>query len=518
MPAERLSMRKTQEILRLKFSCGLSNRDIAKSISGSRSTIGDYVLRAKAAGLSWPLPEGMDEASLERLLFPSVTKVMRRDQPLPVWPEVHAELKRKGVTLALLWQEYKERNPDGYQYSWFCQHYEQWHETIDLVMRHNYRAGEKMFVDYAGHTVDLVNQQTGEVKSAQIFVAVLGASNYTHAEATWTQSLPDWIGSHVRAFSAFGGVPEVVVPDNLKSGVTKACYYEPDINPTYQDMASHYGLVVLPARVREPRDKAKAETGVQIVERQILAKLRNHTFFSLTELNKEIARLLAELNNKPFQKLPGSRQGLLESLERPAMKPLPSIPYQFAEWKMAKVHIDYHLEIDGHYYSVPYQLVRQRLDSRVTATTVEFFHKGKRVASHQRSYLKGRHTTVKEHMPENHRQYLEWSPERFLRWAKKIGPHTVIMTEKIIASRAHPQQAYRSLLGIFRLGTSYTDQRLEAACSRALIIGTTSFRSIESILKTGLDSKPIPSHQDNQTESVQHQNIRGADYYQTIIH
>jgi len=518
MPAERLSMRKTQEILRLKFSCGLSNRDIAKSISGSRSTVGDYVLRAKAAGLSWPLPEGMDEASLERLLFPSVTKVTRRDQPLPVWPEVHAELKRKGVTLALLWQEYKERNPDGYQYSWFCQHYEQWRGTIDLVMRQNYRAGEKIFVDYAGQTMDIVDQHTGEVKSAQIFVAVLGASNYTHAEATWTQTLPDWIGSHVRAFSSFGGVPEVVVPDNLKSGVTKACYYEPDINPTYQDMASHYGIVVLPARVREPRDKAKAETGVQIVERQILAKLRNHTFFSLAELNKEIAHLLAELNNKPFQKLPGSRQSLLESLERPALKPLPSIPYQFAEWKMATVHIDYHLEIDRHYYSVPYQLVGQRLDSRVTATTVEFFHKGKRVASHQRSYLKGRHTTVKEHMPENHRQYQEWSPERFLRWAKKIGPHTVIMTEKIIAARAHPQQAYRSLLGILRLGTSYTDQRLEAACSRALIIGTTSFRSVESILKTGLDSKAIPSLHDNEADSVQHQNIRGADYYQTIIH
>jgi transposase len=459
----------------------------------------------------------MDETSLERLLFPSVTKTSRGDLPLPVWPEVNAELKRKGVTLALLWQEYKERNPDGYQYSWFCEHYEQWRGTIDLVMRQSYRAGEKMFVDYAGHTIDLISQQTGEVKSAQIFVAVLGASNYTHAEATWTQTLPDWIGSHVRAFSAFGGVPEVVVPDNLKSGVTKACYYEPDINPTYQEMASHYGIVVLPARVREPRDKAKAETGVQIIERQILAKLRNHTFFSLPELNKEIARLLAELNNKPFQKLPGSRQSLLESLDRPALKPLPSTPYQFAEWKMATVNIDYHLEIDRHYYSVPYQLVGQRLDSRVTTTTVEFFHKGKRVASHQRSYLKGRHTTVKEHMPENHRQYLSWSPERFLRWAKKIGPHTVILTEKILAARAHPQQAYRSLLGIFRLGTSYTDQRLEAACSRALVIGATSFRSIESILKNGLDSKPVPSNHDNQTDPVQHQNIRGSAYYHTTI-
>lgn len=516
MPAERLSMRKTQEILRLKFGCGQSNRDIAKSISVSRSTIADYLLRAKAAGLSWPLPEGMDEVTLERLLFPSTTKVQRRDRPLPVWPDVHTELKRKGVTLALLWQEYKEKNPDGYQYSWFCQNYERWQGTIDLVMRHDYRAGEKVFVDYAGQTVDLIDPHTSEVKTAQIFVAVLGASNYTYAEATWTQALPDWIGSHVRAFSSFGGVPEVMVPDNLKSGVTKANYYEPDINPTYQDMASHYGLVVLPARVREPRDKAKAETGVQIVERQILARLRNHTFFSLAELNKEVARLLAELNAKPFQKLPGSRQSLLESLDRPALKPLPSTPYQFAEWKRATVHIDYHLEIDGHYYSVPHQLVKQKLDSRVTATTVEFFHKGRRVASHQRNYQKGRHTTVKEHMPANHRQYLEWSPERFLNWAKKIGPHMVILTEKILAARTHPQQAYRTLLGIFRLGKSYTDQRLDAACARALIIGAVSFRSVESILKTGLDGKPTVSD-DNQTDPVQHQNIRGADYYHTPI-
>ena len=516
MPAERLSMRKIQEILRLKFGCGLSNRDIAKSISVGRSTIGDYLLRAKTAGLTWPLPESMDEAALERLLFPSASGTIRRDRPLPVWAEVQIELKRKGVTLALLWQEYKERNPDGYQYSWFCHNYDDWRGAIDPVMRQDYRAGEKMFVDYAGQTVDLIDQQTGEVKPVQVFVAVLGASNYTYAEATLTQALPDWIGSHVRTFAAFGGVPEVVVPDNLKSGVNKADFYEPDINPTYQDMASHYGIVVLPARVREPRDKAKVETGVQIVERQILAKLRNHTFFSLVELNKEIKRLLAELNNKSFQKLPGSRQSLFASLDQPALKPLPSVPYQFAEWKRATVHIDYHLEIDGHYYSVPYQLVKQQLDTRVTATTVEFFHKGKRIASHQRSYHKGRHTTVKEHMPANHRQYLEWTPERFLRWAAKIGPQTVILTEKIIASRPHPQQAYRTLLGLLRLGKSYTDQRLEAACGRALIIGAVSFRSVESILKTGLDNKPIPSLND-QAEPIQHHNIRGADYFHPTI-
>jgi len=494
MPAERLSMRKIREVLRLKFGCGLSNRAIAKSVSISRSVVADYLLRASAAGLSWPQAGEMDETTLDHLFFPPVIGKKQRDRAHPDWAEVHRELKGKGVTLALLWQEYKENNPEGYQYSWFCQSYEKWHGAIDPVMRQNYRAGEKLFVDYTGQTVVVIDPQTGEEKVAQIFVAALGASNYIHAEATWTQGLSDWIGSHVRAFAAIGGVPEMVIPDNLKSGVTKACYYEPDINPTYQDMASHYGIAILPARVKAPRDKAKVETAVQIVERQILARFRHHTFFSLTELNQEIARLLVELNNKPFQKLPGTRQSLLESLERPTLGSLPVAPYQYAEWKKATVHIDYHLEIDGHYYSVPYHLIGQKLDARITSSTVEFFRKGKRVASHPRQHNKGCHSTIKEHMPEKHQRYLEWTPERFRRWAEKIGPHTALLTDKILAARKHPQQAYRSLLGIFRLGKSYSDHRLDAACARALSIGSTSYSSIESILKSGLDGKPVADH------------------------
>lgn len=516
MPAERLSMRKVQEILRLKYGHGLSNRDIAKSTATSRSTVADYLLRASAAGISWPLPDGMDEEQLERLLFPSATGCILRGRPVPDWSDVHRELRRKGVTLALLWHEYKEKTPDGYQYSWFCHQYEQWHGAIDLVMRQEHRAGEKLFVDYAGSTVEIIEQSTGEVRQAQIFVAALGASNYIYTEATWSQGLPDWIGSHVRAFEFLGGVTAAVVPDNLKSGVSRACYYDPEINPTYQDMASHYGVVVLPARIREPRDKAKVETAVQIVERQILARLRNHTFFSLTELNREIRRLLAELNNKPFQKLPGSRQSMFATVDRPALKALPTSPYQFAEWKKAMVHIDYHLEVDGHYYSVPHELVKKQLDVRFTATTVECFHKSKRVASHRRSYAKGRHTTVKEHMPARHRKYLEWTPERFLRWAGKIGLHTVRLAEKIIASRMHPQQAYRTLLGIMRLGKSYTEPRLEAACARALAIGAVSFRSVESILKNGLDSKSLPDH-DARSVPITHDNIRGSQYYHQSI-
>ena len=512
MPRKRLTMRKIREVLRLKHGHNKSIRNISHSCSIGRGTVGDYLLRASAAGLSWPLPGDLDDASLEQLLFPSAGPV-RRNKAMPDWAEVHKELKRKGVTLALLWHEYKEKNEDGYQYSWFCHEYAKWSEKVDLVMRQEHRAGEKLFIDYAGQTVEIIDQLTGEVKDSQIFVAVWGASNFTYAEATRSQSLPDWIASHVRAMDFFGGCPEVLVPDNLKSGVTSACFYDPDINPTYQEMATHYDTVVLPARVQKPQDKAKVEAGVQIVERWILAKLRNHTFFTLEELNQQISTLLVELNNKPFQKLPGTRKSMFESLDRPALKPLPAQSYQFARWKKATVNIDYHIEIDKHYYSVPYQLTKKKLDIRFTANTVECFYRGKRVASHIRNYQKGRHTTVKEHMPAKHQRYQSWSPERFLRWAAKIGPRSAKLTEVILSSRPHPQQAYRTLLGILRLGTSYSEQRLEAACNRALAIGATSFRSVESILKNGLDSKTLPTEEEV-TEPILHHNIRGSEYYQ----
>ncbi len=508
-------MRKIREVLRLKYGHKKSIREISLSCSVGKSTVSDYLLRASAAGLSWPLPEEMDDVSLERLLFPS-TGPVKRNRAVPDWSEVHKELKRKSVTLALLWHEYKETNKDGYQYSWFCHEYTRWSEKIDLVMRQDYRAGEKLFVDYAGQTVEVINQLTGEVKYAQVFVAVLGASNFTYAEATWSQGLPDWIGSHVRALNFIGGCPEVIIPDNLKSGVSKACYYDPDINPTYQDMATHFGTVVLPARVRAPRDKAKVETGVQIVERWILAKLRNHTFFSLAELNQQMAILLDELNNKHFQKLPGTRKSMFETIDRPALKPLPAHPYQFAQWKKAAVNIDYHVVLDKHYYSVPYQLVKKKLDIRFTEKTVECYLRGKRVASHVRSYQKGRHSTIKEHMPTRHQKYQNWSAERFLRWATKIGPKTARLTEAILSSRPYPQQAYRTLLGILRLGKSYSEERLESACGRALAIGATSFRSVESILKNGLDNKPLPTEA-KAADPILHHNIRGPEYYQNKI-
>jgi transposase len=359
-----------------------------------------------------------------------------------------------------------------------------------------------------------VDSSTGEIHEAQVFVAVLGASNYTYCEATWTQSIPDWISSHTRAFEFFGGVPELIIPDNLKSGISKACRYEPDLNPSYQEMATHYGCAVVPTRVRRPRDKAKVEVAVQVVERWILARLRNVTFFSLAELNSQIRRLITELNTQPFQKLQGSRRALFESLDRPALKALPADPYVYAEWKKARVNIDYHIEVDGHYYSVPYQLVRHEVDVRMTRRIVEVFHKARRVTSHIRSYQKGRHTTLREHMPKAHQQYLDWTPERLVRWARKTGTATSQVVEQILRSRPHPQQGFRSCLGIMRLGKEYGPQRLEAASKRALSIGGPSFKSIQAILKAGLDKRPLVETS-QQTPVIRHHNIRGAQYYTT---
>ena len=360
--------------------------------------------------------------------------------------------------------------------------------------------------------VPVIDRVSGEIHGAQIFVAVLGASNYTYAEATWTQGLPDWIGSHQRALRFLGGVPELVVPDNLRSGVSKAHRYEPDTNPTYQDMASHYGIAVLPTRVRRPRDKAKVEGGVLVVERWILAALRHRQFFSLRELNAAISELLVKLNNRPFRKLPGCRREHFEQLDRPVLQPLPAEPYVYAEWKKARVHIDYHVAVDGHYYSVPHALIKREVDVRMTHNTIECFHRGERVASHQRSNLKGRHTTVSAHMPESHRQAGEWSPERLLKWAAKTGPATEKLIRTVMASRKHPQQAYRSCLGILRLGNAYGDERLEAACRRALMLGSCRYKSIESILKHRLDEQPLEEQQELALPET-HGNIRGPAYY-----
>ena len=505
-------MRKIKDVLRLKFETDLSNRRIARSCQVSRPTVTEYLNRFTAAGLSWPAAAELDDTTLERKLYPPISALSATERTVPDWLQVHRELRRKGVTLALLWHEYKVAHPEGYHYSWFCNQYRAWAGKVDVVMRQAHRAGEQLFVDYAGQTVEVVERQTGEVRQAQIFVAVLGASNYTYAEATWTQQLADWIGAHVRVFEFLGGASEVVVPDNLRSGVSKAHRYEPDLNPTYQDLATHYNVAVLPARARRPRDKAKAEAGVLLVERWILAALRNRTFFSLEELNREIARLLKRLNERAFKKLAGSRRELFEQLDRPALQPLPAQAYEFAEWKKVRVNIDYHVEVERHYYSVPYQLVRSQLEARYTARTVECFHKGQRVASHIRSFVKGHHTTVAQHMPKSHQHYAQWTPQRLVRWAENTGPAIAGVVQTILARRAHPQQGFRSCLGIMRLGKSFGQDRLEAACRRALKVGSCSYKSIDSILRQGLDRLALPEPQELDL-FIEHDNLRGSDYY-----
>jgi transposase len=505
-------MRKIKDVLRLSWGCQQSQRQVALQCGISRPCVGEYLRRASDAGLSWPLPSELTDAQLERLLFPPTPKLSAEQRGTPDWSVVYEELHKKNVTKFLLWQEYRERHPKGYNYSWFCDQYRRWLGTRDLSMRQHHVAGEKLFIDYAGHTIPIVDARTGEEHQAQIFVAVLGASNYTFAEATASQALPDWISSHVRAFEFLGAVPEMLVIDNLKSGVSKAHRYEPDINPSYQEMAEHYNVVVMPARVRRPKDKSKAENAVQVVSRWILAALRNHTFFSLDQLNARITELLVRLNDRPFLKLPGSRRSRFESLDRPALNPLPANAYVFAHWRKARVNIDYHVEVERHYYSVPYGYAKKQIDVRYNAQSVECFYNSHRIASHVRSQMVGHHTTVREHMPESHRQYGDWSPERLISWAHKYGKCTAELVNQIMQSRRHPEQGYRSCLGILRLEKSYGAQRLEAACERALLLGTRRYKSVESILKHSLDQLD-PVDESEPALPNDHENVRGSSYY-----
>jgi len=518
MAAERLSMRKIREFLRLQ-AAGHSRRAIAQSLAIAHSTVLEYRRRAERAGIPWPLPPEWTDADLERRLFPP-PEPSNVPRPLPDWAEVHREMKARKktrVTLQLLWLEYKEVHPEGLQYSQFCQLYRDWRGSLDRVLRQEHKAGEKAFVDYAGQTVPVIDRTTGEILEAQLFVGVLGASNYTYAEACWSQELAEWIGAHVHMYEYFGGVPAGTVPDNLKTGVRQACYYDPDINPTYHEMAVHYGTAILPTRPGKPRDKAKAEAGVLLAERWILARLRKHTFFSLADLNREIRRLLTLLNERPFQKLEGCRRSLFETLDKPALQPLPAQPYEFARWKKVRPNIDYHVDVEGHLYSVPHQLYREAMEARYTRTSVEILHRGRRVAVHARSTRKGGFTTEPSHRPKAHQKHLEWTPSRLIDWAAKTGPRTGQIVERILESRPHPEQGYRACLGLLRLGETYSPERLEAACGRALHIGGASYRSVKSILKNGLDQVPL-EEQGQLALPQDHDHVRGQDYYATASH
>jgi transposase len=431
---------------------------------------------------------------------------------LPDWNYVTQELRRKGVTLLLLWEEYHARHPTGYAYSRFCDLYREFTSAADPRMHQDHKAGEKLFVDYAGQTMPVVDTATGEIRQAQIFVATLGASDFTFTEATWSQSLEDWIGSHVRAFAYLGGVPAIVVPDNLKSGVKSPCYYDPDINPTYQEMAEHYGVAVIPARVRKPRDKAKVENHVQSVERRVLAPLRDRRFLSLSDLNAAIAERLDQLNDRPFQKMAGTRRQLFQEIDAPALRSLPETTYVYARWTKARVNIDYHIAVEDAFYSVPYTLIKKQVDVRITSRIVEVLYDGKRVASHPRSFRAGKYSTVDEHMPKAHQAYVQWDPQRLIRWAGQTGPATASLVAQMLERFVHPQQGFRACLGLIRLDKVYGSQRLEAACIKALAAGAISYRSVHSILRNKLDT--LPQNQEQMELSLpEHPNIRGANYY-----
>jgi len=506
-------VRKIKEVLRL-HSLGLSQRQISASCAVGQATVSDYLKAAGAAGLKWPDIAEWSDDQVMHAVAPSRPKPDQRTQsPEPDYADIRHELQtNKHVTLQLLWEEYREKNPDGYRYSRFCDLYRRWLRRQEVVLRQEHRAGEKLFVDYAGDTIPIHSATGGEPAEAAIFVAVLGASSYTYSEATATQGLADWIGAHLRTFEFLGGVPEIVVPDNLKSGVTKACRYEPSVNRTYEEMASHYGVAVVPTRRAKPRDKAKVEAGVLVVERWILAALRKRRFFSLGEVNQAIQELLVRLNDRPFRKREGSRRSLFESLDKPALRTLPGERYEYGDWETHRVNIDYHVEFDNHWYSVPYHLTQQEVEVRATATTVEFFHRGVRVSSHARSYVPHVATTVNDHRPKAHQRYLEWTPSRLVDWAKTIGPATAELFDRIMAGKRHPEQGYRSCLGILRLSKEYTAQRVEAAARRAIAFKACSYQSIKSILQCNLDSQAIEPAPPSKPP-LDHPNIRGSEYF-----
>ena len=509
MPARRLLVRKIREVLRLKHERGLSHRAIAQACAIGVGTVSLYLQRTAQRGLGWPLPAELDDAVLEARLFRRAAPA--HDRVRPDCAYIHRELKRDGVTLQLLWEEYAQVHPNGYRRTQFCEIYRQWARRLRPSMRQVHRAGEKTFIDFSGKRPTLVDPRTGEVRRVELFVAVLGASSLTYVEATATQQLPDWVDAHTRMVEYFGGTTALWVPDQLKSAITRPCRYEPGVNRTYEDLAAHYGAVVVPARPRKPRDKAAVEGAVLLAQRWILARLRDETFFSLGALNQAIRVLLDELNDRPMKKLGVSRRALYEQLDRPALQPLPATRYVLAQWKLCRLNIDYHVLVERHAYSVPFQLLREQVEIRYTTTTVEVFFKGRRVSSHRRRY-DGQPSTVAEHMPSAHRAHAEWTPSRLIRWAEKVGPATGELVARILESRPHPEQGYKAVLGLMRLGRQHGNPRLDAASARAIALGSCRFHTVKNILATGQDRLPLEPPAET-APTPTHANIRGADYY-----
>lgn len=504
-------MKKLKEIARLLLECNLGIRPIAKACNISVSTASLYAEKFKELGASYREIRETDEDALSDLLFPKDKKVSTR--ALPDFAYIARELTKKGVTLQLLHEEYKRDNPEGYEKSRFYQLYHDWKKKADPVMRITHKAGEKMFVDYSGDKPSYQDQTTGKRIEAELFVSALGASSYIFAYAEPDQTTKSFIQCNIKAFEYYGGTPQCLILDNLKAGVTHACYYDPEINVTLAAMAEHYNIAVIPTRVAKPKDKAKVENAVLQAQRRILAALRNRTFFSLRELNEAIAEETKKLNERPMAVMNKSRHDLFVEIEKPVLKSLPSERFVIASWTKAKVHIDYHVKVEKAYYSVPYTLIGESLDIMHTGTVVEIYHKGKRVASHIKVDKPGAFVTENLHMPAEHRQYLEWTPQRIKLWGQKIGPHTKTLMEEIMSHRVHPEHGFRSCLGIIRLSKTYSPERVESACKRALEIGAYNYKSVKSLLVMKLE-EAAPEN----TERIipLHDNIRGGNYYREV--
>jgi len=509
-------MAEFREILRLS-SLGLSGRSIAGSVSRSRNTVAEVLARAKKLGLEWPLSLDVTDEELKKMLFPEKEKTASARTPDCEY--IHKELAKSGVTLTLLWDEYcracKDSGEIPYQYSQYCKFYNKFAVASKATMHINRKPGERMETDWAGLPAHIRDSITGDDIPAYIYVAVLPASQYTYVEAFATRNLESWITAHIHAFAHFGGVPRMVVPDNLKTGVVKAEWYTPVINKSYHEMAEHYGTAIVPARVRKPRDKASAESAVGNISTWITAALRNQTYFSMKELNGDIANKLAAYNERPFQKRPGSRKSIFIEEELALLLPLPATPYEIAMWKKAMVTFNYHIYVDGGYYSVPHEYIRYQVDVRVTSRMVEVFYNGLRIASHPRlAGYQGQYRTMDEHMPEKHRKSSEWNTERFLSWARMMGPNTAEVIRSVLAGCKVEQQGYRTCMGILKMSDKYGVERLEAACARALSYTShPTYRNLSAILKSGQDR--VSSHQavSGKVNGDKHSFIRGAKYY-----
>jgi transposase len=506
-------MREVREVMRLHREGAVAMREIARMTGVARSTVRDMILRFERSGLAWPVPSEISDTELEmRLYGPAGVKPGRRKLPEPDWSVVAREMKRKHVTLQVLWEEYIAEHTDGYRYSRYCDLFRGWEGRLPLTMRQNHGGGEKLFIDYAGDKVPVIDRETGEVREAHIFVAVMGGSSLSFALATWTEQMGDWIEGHNAAFAFFGGVPQLLVPDNAKVAVIKACLFDPMVNRSYTDMARHYGTAVLPTRPRKPRDKAKVEACVGIVERWLLGRLRNRIFHSLAELNAAITDCMAQLNDvRVVRQFGKTRRQMFEEIDVPSLKPLPADPWVHAQWKRCRVGLDYHIAIERHHYSVPCRYARREVEARFTVRTVEIFLGSERIAVHMRGSSNGRHTTIPEHMPSSHRRYGEWTPAKIREEAVRIGPMLSMLVEKIIEGRPHPEQGYRSCLGIIALEKRFGAERLEAAALRALEIQARNYPSVKSILEKGLDKVPVPKSPDR--APIDHTNIRGSQYY-----